>query len=250
MLPISATGVQQIGLLRRPIGHLPLQIGRRGQIRRQVSTQNAPNGVSVDTYHPLGRWNRPFRWGQHRLPLRESAAPAQDYRLGVPERRHLPLGHRRRTIRFPAAAARRCASSVERLARARGCPIWGGAGSYLFPRQRALRFEPSKARTRRSLVTAGRAPGGDAKPCPALRHPRPDRGSRCPTDRYPPNRPPAPHNCTPPPPNSPSGANTPTGVHTERIEKRFTGHLLIAQPLRKDQMTAVRNDSSLCKGLS
>ena len=219
------TGVHEIGLWRRRIGHLPLQTARRGQIRQQVSTQNAHNGVLLDTYQPRGRRELPFRWGQHRLPLRESAAPAEDNRLGVPERRHLPLGHRRRTIRFPAAAAGRYASSAERLARVRSCQVRVGAGSYHSCRQRALRVEPSKARTRRSLVTDGRKPGGGAKPCPVLRHPRPNRGSRCPTDRYPPNRPPAPYNCTPPPPNRPLGANTPTGVHTERAQRRFAGHL-------------------------
>ena len=118
---VPATGVHEIGLWRRRIGHLPLQIARRGQIRQQVSTQNAHNGVLLDAYHPRGRRELPFHWGQHRLPLRESAAPAEDNRLGVPERRHLPLGHRRRTIRFPAAAAGRYASSAERLARVRSC---------------------------------------------------------------------------------------------------------------------------------
>ena len=172
---VPATGVHEIGLWRRRIGHLPLQTVRRGQIRQQVSTQNAHNGVLLDTYQPRGRRELPFRWGQHRLPLRESAAPAEDNRLGVPERRHLPLGHRRRTIRFPAAAAGRYASSAERLARVRSCQVRGEAGSYRSCRQRALRVEPSKARTRRSLVTAGRKPGGGAKPCPAF--PIPDASS-------------------------------------------------------------------------
>ena len=47
---LSPTGVHQINLSRRRIGHLPLQTARRGQIRQQVSTQNAHNGVLLDTY--------------------------------------------------------------------------------------------------------------------------------------------------------------------------------------------------------
>ena len=76
------------------------------------------------------------------------------------------LGHRRLPLRWSAAAARRCASSLERLARARGCPIQGGQLPYL-PATSTPRRAP-KARKRRSLVSAGRGARRWCQVLPAL----------------------------------------------------------------------------------